>query len=155
MYMLQWVFFAISNFFPLRPLGPQPPMPIGFLSFLGPTFESIQVNLCKKLFFLQNMGRTGCVQKLFWMSKTISVHNEFSLRTWGEHVVYRNCFWHSTRRASDKDLPVCRLFSVCTLYLLSHTFQRFREFYHLCCASLLAQIFTKTDEAILSLNHLF
>ena len=25
---------------------------------------SVQVNLCQKLFFLQNMGRTCCVQKL-------------------------------------------------------------------------------------------
>ena len=25
----------------------------------------VQVNLCQKLFFLQNMGRTCCVQKLF------------------------------------------------------------------------------------------
>ena len=33
----------------------------------------VQVNLCQKLFFLQNMGRTCCVQKLFWMSETISV----------------------------------------------------------------------------------
>ena len=38
----------------------------------------VQVNLCQKLFFLQNMGRTCCVQKLFWMSETISVHNMFS-----------------------------------------------------------------------------
>ena len=38
----------------------------------------VQVNLCQKFFFLQNMGRTCCVQKLFWMSKTISVHNMFS-----------------------------------------------------------------------------
>ena len=38
----------------------------------------VQVNLCQKLFFLQNMGRTCCVQKLFWMAKTISVHNMFS-----------------------------------------------------------------------------
>ena len=37
----------------------------------------IQVNLCQKLFFLQNMG-TSCVQKLLWMSETISVHNMFS-----------------------------------------------------------------------------
>ena len=29
--------------------------------------------------FLQNMGRTCCVQKLFWMSETISVHNRFEL----------------------------------------------------------------------------
>ena len=26
----------------------------------------------------QNMGRTCCVQKLFWMSETISVHHKFS-----------------------------------------------------------------------------
>ena len=38
----------------------------------------VQVNLCQKLFFLKNMGRTFCVQKLFWMSETISVHNMFS-----------------------------------------------------------------------------
>ena len=37
----------------------------------------LQVNLCQKLFFLENMGRTCCVQKLFWMSETISVHNMF------------------------------------------------------------------------------
>ena len=40
--------------------------------------DSLQVNLCHKLFFLQNMGRTCCVQKVFWMSETISVHNMFS-----------------------------------------------------------------------------
>ena len=38
----------------------------------------IQVNLCQKLFFLQNMGRTCCVQKLFWMSEPIYVNNIFS-----------------------------------------------------------------------------
>ena len=38
----------------------------------------VQVNLCQNLFFLQNMGRTCCVQTLFWMSETISVHNMFS-----------------------------------------------------------------------------
>ena len=53
----------------------------------------VQVNLCQKLFVLQNMGRTCCVQKLFWMSKTISVHNMFSPCS-------------AKRRASDKDLPV-------------------------------------------------
>ena len=37
----------------------------------------VQVNLCQKLLFLQNMGRTCCVQKLFGMSKPISVHNMF------------------------------------------------------------------------------
>ena len=65
-------------------------------------FPPVQVNLCQKLLFLhqlthnmmtdsslnykfnkwkfqaQNMGRTCCVQKLFWMPKTIAVHNMFS-----------------------------------------------------------------------------
>ena len=41
-------------------------------------FALVQVNLCRKLFILQNMGRTCCVQKLFWMSETFSVHNMFS-----------------------------------------------------------------------------
>ena len=64
--------------------------------------QILQVNLYQKLLFLhqlthnmttvcslnykfntwkfqaQNMGRTCCVQKLFWMSETISVHNMFS-----------------------------------------------------------------------------
>ena len=38
----------------------------------------LQVNLCQKLFFFQNMERTCCVQKLIWMLETISVHNMFS-----------------------------------------------------------------------------
>ena len=45
----------------------------------------VQVNLCKKLFLLQNMGRTVCVQKLFWISETISLHNMFS--AWNFHVL--------------------------------------------------------------------
>ena len=40
----------------------------------------LQVNLCQKLFFLQKMGRTCCVQKLLWMSETIFVRNMFSPR---------------------------------------------------------------------------
>ena len=39
--------------------------------------KEVHVNLCQKLFFLQNIRRTCCVQKLFWMSETISVHNMF------------------------------------------------------------------------------
>ena len=30
--------------------------------------RNIQVNLCQKLFFLQNMGRTCSVQRLFWIT---------------------------------------------------------------------------------------
>ena len=44
--------------------------------FFGlPFLDWLQVNLCQKLSFLQNMGRTCCLHKLFWMSKTISVPN--------------------------------------------------------------------------------
>ena len=32
-------------------------------------FLTVQVNLCQKLFFLQNMGRTCCVQKLRCVEK--------------------------------------------------------------------------------------
>ena len=38
----------------------------------------LQANLCQNLFFLQNMGSTCCVRKMFWMSETNSVHNMFS-----------------------------------------------------------------------------
>ena len=48
----------------------------------------IQVNLCQKVFFFQNMGRTCCVQKLLWMSETIFVHNMFSqVWAWNFHVL--------------------------------------------------------------------
>ena len=79
---------------------------------------TIQVNLCQKLFFLQNMGRTCCVQKLFWMSKTISVHNMFSPCSELGIFMYWTCnsmnnlssyfgLVYAKIRASDKDLPVC------------------------------------------------
>ena len=82
----------------------------------------VQVNLCQKFFFLQNMGRTCCVQKLFWMSETIDVHSmlspglslEFSCI---ELVIRSTCnsknnllsycgLLYAKLRASDKDLPV-------------------------------------------------
>ena len=75
----------------------------------------IQVNLCQKLFFLQNMGTTCCVQKLFWMSETISVHNMFSPGLSLEFPCIEPVIqWMSSYcglfdakiRASDKDLPV-------------------------------------------------
>ena len=46
-----------------------------FLFILFP--PPLQVNLCQKLKFLQNIGRICCVHKLFWVSKSISVHNMF------------------------------------------------------------------------------
>ena len=42
-----------------------------------------------------NLGRTCCVQKLFLTFRTIFVHNMFSLCS-------------AKKRASDKNLPVCR-----------------------------------------------
>ena len=69
----------------------------------------VQVNFCQKLFFLQNMGRTCCIQKLFWMSETISVHN-MSLRfSCNELLIQWTICCHivdTKLRASDKDLPV-------------------------------------------------
>ena len=78
----------------------------------------LQVNLCQKLFFLQNMGRTCCVQKLFWMSETISVHKMFSPGLSLEFLMCWTCnsmnnlssyYCHiidAKIRASDKDLTV-------------------------------------------------
>ena len=50
--------------------------------------DSLQGNLCQKLFFLQNIGRTCCVQKLFWTSETISLHNKFILSVFNVLFVY-------------------------------------------------------------------
>ena len=62
---------------------------------------------------------------------------KFQAQTLGEHVVYRNCFWHSEqflyticsphvlkkRRAFDKDLPVPHLFTIfCTFDVKHHYF---------------------------------
>ena len=90
---------------------------LNFHSFMS----LVQVNLCQKLFFLQNMGRTCRVQKLFWMSKTISVHNMFSPGSELEVFLYWTCnsmnnlssycgLVDAKIRASDKDLPVRRTY---------------------------------------------
>ena len=78
---------------------------------------SIQVNLCQKLLFLQNMGRTCCVHKLFWISKTIFLHSMFSPCSELGIFMYWTCksmdnlssycgLVETKIRASDKDLPV-------------------------------------------------
>ena len=77
---------------------------------------SVQVNLCQKLLLLQQLTNN--------MTTDCSLNYKLNswkcqAQTWGEHVVYRHCFWHSEqflyttcsphsakRRASDKDLPV-------------------------------------------------
>ena len=83
-------------------------------------YSIVQVNLCQKLFYLQNMGRTCCVQKLFWMSETISVHNMFStglslefsrielvinVNSMNNLLTYCGLV-DAKIRATDKDLPV-------------------------------------------------
>ena len=79
--------------------------------------ETIQVNLCQKLFFLQNMERIYCVQKLFRMSEKISAHNMFSPGLSLEFSCIELCnsmnnlssycgLVDAKIRASDKDLPV-------------------------------------------------
>ena len=79
-------------------------------------FCQLQVNLCQKLFFLQNMVRTCCVQKLFWLPETISVHNMFSSGLSLELSCIELCnsmnnllsyygLVDAKIRASDKDLP--------------------------------------------------
>ena len=82
-------------------------------------FMYLQVNLCQKLLFLHQLTHnmtTDC--SLNYKFNTL----KFQAQTWGEHVVYRNRFWHSEqflyttspcsakRRASDKDLPVSECF---------------------------------------------
>ena len=56
------------------------------------TTSYIQVNLCQKLLFLHQLTHnmtTDC--SLNYKFNTW----KFQAQTWGEHVVYRNCFWHS------------------------------------------------------------
>ena len=54
--------------------------------------QSVQVNLCQKLLFLHQLTHN--------MTTDCSLNYKFSTwkfqaQTWREHVVYRNCFWHS------------------------------------------------------------
>ena len=49
----------------------------------------VQVNLCQKLLFLHQP--TIWRQIIHWI--TSSVHENYKLRTSGEHVVYINCSW--------------------------------------------------------------
>ena len=52
----------------------------------------VQVNLCQKLLFLHQLTHN--------MTTYCSLNYKFNTwklqaQTWGEHVVYRNCFYHS------------------------------------------------------------
>ena len=55
-------------------------------------FSSVQVNLCQKLLFLHQLTHN--------MTTDCSLNYKFNTwklqaQTWGEHVVYRKCFWHA------------------------------------------------------------
>ena len=53
----------------------------------------LQVNLCQKLLFLHQLTHnmtTDCSLNYYKFNTW-----KFQAQTWGEHVVYRNCFWHS------------------------------------------------------------
>ena len=71
-----------------------------------PTYDSsVQVNLCQKLLFLPQLTHnmtTDC--SLNYQLNTW----KFQAQTWGEHVVYRNCFWHSEQF----------LYTTCSPYVL-------------------------------------
>ena len=52
----------------------------------------VQVNLCQKLLFLHQLTHNMTADcSLNYKFNTWRIHAQ----TWGEHVVYRNCFWHS------------------------------------------------------------
>ena len=77
-------------------------------------------------FLAQNMGRICCVQKLFWVSKKISVHNMFSPCSELGIFMYWTCnsmtnlssycgLVDAKIRASDKNLPVSKFLWSVTL----------------------------------------
>ena len=62
------------------------------LTYLVHFRNLLQVNLCQKLLFLHQLTHnmtTDC--SLNYKFNTW----KFQAQTWGEHDVYRNCFWHS------------------------------------------------------------
>ena len=98
-----------------------------------PLDSEVQVNICQKILFLHQLTYNMTTRQIVhWI--TSSIHENSKLITWGEHVVYRNCFWHSKqflyttcyppcfakRRASDKDLPV--LHNAMKWFIMEHSF---------------------------------
>ena len=61
------------------------------------------VNLCLKLLFLHQLTHnmtTDCSLKYKFNTW------KFQAQTWGDHVVYRNCFWHSEQFLYTNVLPI-------------------------------------------------
>ena len=83
------------------------------------TIFFVQVNLCQKLLFLHQLTHnmtTDC--SLNYKFNTW----KFQAQTWGEHVVYRNCFWHSEQffytTCSPHVLQIEELLTKIYLYLI-------------------------------------
>ena len=79
--------------------------PLFFLSCPSKCKQRLQVNLCQKLLFLHQLTHnmmTDC--SLNYKFNTW----KFQAQTWGGHVVYRNCFWHSDQF----------LYTTCSPYVL-------------------------------------
>ena len=63
----------------------------------------LQVNLFQKFLFLHQLNHN--------MTTDCSLHYKFNTwkfqaQTWGEHIVYRNCFWHSRQFLTQHVLPM-------------------------------------------------
>ena len=84
-FFLQYFLVAFADFFHL-PLS-------GQLSTHWPFFiEELQVILCQKLLFLHQQTHNMVTDCSFYYKFNTW---KFQAQSWGEHVLYRNCFWHS------------------------------------------------------------
>ena len=84
-------------------LGCIPTMLIGF--FPAFFFQAIQVNLCQKLLSFHQLTHNMIWWQIFhWIIS--SIHEKFKLRTWGKHVVHRNCFDIQNNSCTQHVLPM-------------------------------------------------
>ena len=58
----------------------------------SPFWKYLQVNLCQKVLFLHQLTHIMMTDCSFNFKFNTW---KFQATTWGEHVLYRNCFWHS------------------------------------------------------------
>ena len=73
------------------------------INILAPNSILVQVNLCQKVLSLHQLthNRTTPICSLNYKFNTWKLQAQ----TWGEHVVYRNCFWHSEQFLYTKSYP--------------------------------------------------
>ena len=129
---------------------------------------SLQVSLCQKLLFLNQLNHN--------MTTDFSLNYKFNTwkfqaQTWGEHIVYRNCFWHSEqflyttcsphvlqKRASDKVLPVFNLMQEknCVLHKFLNMNSRFSRILNQFCLLLIYKLYLRRNTfCILLLSFIF